>query len=139
MSDIIYHQSKLDRNYDLLLNIWGVDHFGYIKRLKSALTSLNPTKEYEFEIKLTALVNLMKNKKHIKMSKRSGNYITIRDVIEEVGVDVLRFMMISRNADKKIDFDFEIFLQKNKDNPTVSQTRLGHFQNCVGPIPQRKQ
>tara|TARA_Y100001978_G_scaffold118894_1_gene106015 strand:- start:72 stop:1784 length:1713 start_codon:yes stop_codon:yes gene_type:complete len=117
MSDIIYHQSKLDRNYDLLLNIWGVDHFGYIKRLKSALTSLNPTKEYEFEIKLTALVNLMKNKKHIKMSKRSGNYITIRDVIEEVGVDVLRFMMISRNADKKIDFDFEIFLQKNKDNP----------------------
>ena len=117
MSDIIYHQEKLEKKYDLLINIWGVDHFGYVKRLKSAIYAINSSKKFDFEIKLTSLVNLMKNNEKIKMSKRSGNYVTMRDVMNEVGTDVLRFMMISRNCDKKIDFDFEIFLQKNKDNP----------------------
>jgi len=107
MSDIIYHQNKIDRNFDILINIWGIDHSGYVKRLKNCLTELNKNKKFIFEIKLTSLVNLLEGKKTVKMSKRAGNYVTLRDVIDKVGVDVLRFMMISRNADKKIDFDFE--------------------------------
>ena len=117
MSDIIYHQNKIDRNFDTLINIWGVDHSGYVKRLKLALEALNPNKKYNFEIKLTSLVNLIEGEKKKKMSKREGNYITLRDVVKEVGADVIRFMMISRNADKKIDFDFDLVLSKSKDNP----------------------
>jgi arginyl-tRNA synthetase len=100
-----------------MINIWGADHSGYVKRLENAIGAVNRSKKYNFEIKLTALVNLLENKKIIKMSKRQGNYITMREVAGKVGIDVLRFMMISRNADKKIDFDFEIVKQKSKDNP----------------------
>ena len=117
MSDIIYHQNKIDRGFDTLINIWGIDHSGYVKRLKVALEALNEQKKYIFEIKLTSLVNLLEGTKKLKMSKRKGNYVTLRDVVEEVGSDVLRFMMISRNADKKIDFDFDLVQSKSKDNP----------------------
>ena len=117
MSDIIYHQNKVDRNYDLLINIWGIDHSGYVTRLKNAINQLNKNKSFSLVVKLTSLVNLLEGRKAVKMSKRSGNYVTLRDVVEKVGVDVLRFMMISRNADKKIDFDFEIVKSKTKDNP----------------------
>ncbi|MAZ07499.1 MAG: arginine--tRNA ligase [Rickettsiales bacterium] len=117
MSDIIYHQKKIDRKFDTLINIWGVDHSGYVMRLKNALSAINKIKEYTFEIKLTALVNLMENNKTIKMSKRSGSYITLRDVLEKVGSDPLRYMMISRSPDKKIDFDLKAVLEKTKDNP----------------------
>ncbi len=115
MSDILYHIQKIEQNFDILINVWGVDHFGYVKRLKNALSAINK-KKVELEIKLTSLVNLMKNKQKLKMSKRQGNYITMRDVIDKVGVDALRFMMISRNSDKTIDFDFELLQKKNKDN-----------------------
>ncbi len=117
MSDILYHQEKIDRNFDVLLNIWGIDHSGYVKRLTNALYSLNKKKNFNFEIKLTALVNLIEEKKIVKMSKRKGNYITLREVVDKVGADVLRFMMVSRNADKKLDFDFEILKMKTKENP----------------------
>ena len=117
MSDIIYHQSKIDKNYDILLNIWGIDHSGYVKRLENALKELNIKKTYSFEVKLTSLVNLLEGKKTMKMSKRDGNYVTMREVVDKVGSDALRFMMISRNVDKKIDFDFEIVKSKSKENP----------------------
>ncbi len=117
MSDIIYHQNKIDRGFDTLINIWGIDHSGYVKRLKLALETLNPKKKYNFEIKLTSLVNLIEGTKKKKMSKREGNFITLRQVVGEVGSDVVRFMMISRNADKKIDFDFDLVLSKSKENP----------------------
>ncbi len=117
MSDIIYHQNKIDRHYDTLLNIWGIDHSGYVKRLKNALEELNKKKKFNFEIKLTSLVNLLEGDQIVKMSKREGKYVTLRDVVKIVGADVLRFMMISRNADKRIDFDFEIIKSKSKDNP----------------------
>ena len=71
MSDIIYHSTKIDRKYDLLLNVWGIDHSGYVKRIKNAITSLFGN-DFEFNIELTALVNLIQNKKPIKMSKRKG-------------------------------------------------------------------
>ena len=117
ISDIMYHQNKIERNFDFLINVWGVDHSGYVKRLKNAIKELNRDKLFVFEVKLTALVNLLERKKAVKMSKRAGSYVTLRDVVDKVGVDVLRFMMISRNADKKIDFDFEIVKNKTKDNP----------------------
>ncbi len=116
MTDILYHLDKIDRKFDILVNIWGADHFGYVKRLKAAINNLSK-KKVSFEIKLTSLVNLIKNKQKLKMSKRSGNYITMREVLKEVGIDNLRFMMISRNADKSIDFDLESLIKKNKDNP----------------------
>ncbi|MAZ46765.1 MAG: arginine--tRNA ligase [Rickettsiales bacterium] len=116
MSDLLYHTNKIKRKFEILINIWGVDHFGYVKRLKSALSSLVKD-DYILEIKLTSLVNLIKKGEKLKMSKRKGNYITMREVTKEVGVDALRFMMVSRNADKTIDFDFDTLKNKNKDNP----------------------
>ena len=117
MTDIIYHQKKVDKKFDILLNIWGSDHSGYVKRLQSAIEQLNKKANYIFEIKLTSLVNLLNGKQVVKMSKREGNYVTLREVVERVGPDVLRYMMISRSVDKKIDFDFEIVKSKSKDNP----------------------
>lgn len=117
MSDILYHQNKLDRKFDVLINIWGADHFGYVKRIKSALSAINKNINYEFQVKLTSMVNLLKKKEKIKMSKRSGNYITMREVLEKFGPDILRFMMISRSAEKNIDFDYDLLIKKSKDNP----------------------
>ena len=116
MSDLLYHTDKIKRKFEILINIWGVDHFGYVKRLKNALSELIKD-DYILDIKLTSLVNLIKKGEKLKMSKRKGNYITMREVTKEVGVDALRFMMISRNADKTIDFDFDSLKIKNKDNP----------------------
>ncbi len=116
MSDLLYHKDKIKRKFQILINIWGVDHFGYVKRLKNALSELIQD-DYVLDIKLTSLVNLIKNGEKLKMSKRKGNYITMREVTKEVGVDALRFMMISRNAEKTIDFDFDSLKIKNKDNP----------------------
>ncbi len=107
MTDIIYHQKKIDKKFDILLNIWGSDHSGYVKRLQSAIEQLNKKANYIFEIKLTSLVNLLNGKQVVKMSKREGNYVTLREVVNKVGPDVLRYMMISRSVDKKIDFDFD--------------------------------
>ena len=116
MSDLLYHSDKIKRKFQILINVWGVDHFGYVKRLKNALSELIKD-DYILDIKLTSLVNLIKNGEKLKMSKRKGNYITMREVTKEVGVDALRFMMISRNSDKTIDFDFDSLKIKNKDNP----------------------
>ncbi len=116
MSDLLYHTNKIKRKFEILINVWGVDHFGYVKRLKNALSKL-VNNNYTLEIKLTSLVNLIKKGEKLKMSKRKGNFITMREVTKEVGVDALRFMMISRNSDKTIDFDFDSLKIKNKENP----------------------
>ena len=116
MTDIIYHLNKVERGYDILLNVWGADHSGYVKRLTNATLQLSK-KKIKFKIFLTGLVNLYNNEKLLKMSKRSGNYLTLKDVYNEVGSDALRFMMISRDARSTIDFDFKSVQEKNKDNP----------------------
>ncbi len=128
MSDIIYHSKKINRSYDILLNIWGVDHSGYVKRLKNAVSALFDEK-INFNIQLTSLVNLLENKKPVKMSKRKGKFITLREVIKDVGKDVIRFMMISRKADKVIDFDFDIVKQQTKDNP-IFYVKYAHARCC---------
>ena len=116
MSDIIYHEEKINNHYDILINIWGIDHSGYVSRLKNAMNVIK-SRDFDFHIKLTELVKLIKNKKSLKMSKRAGVYITLREVIEEVGKDALRFMMISRSSDKIIEFDFDLIKKKTKENP----------------------
>ena len=116
MSDIIYHKNKIGKKYDSLINVWGEDHSGYVARLKNAITVMFE-KKVKIDVKLTSLVNLIKNNKPIKMSKREGTYITLREVLNEVGKDVLRFMMVSRSSEKVIDFNFDIVKSKTKENP----------------------
>lgn len=116
MSDIIYHAEKIKRNFDQIINIWGVDHHGYVARVKNAMCALYGSK-INLKIILTALVNLTKNNKVLKMSKRKGTFITLKEVLEEVGKDNLRFMMISKSQDKVIDFDFDLITLKSRENP----------------------
>ena len=128
MSDIIYHESKIKKNNDILINIWGIDHSGYVSRIKNAISMMFGD-EFEFKIKLTALVNLIKDNKSLKMSKRDGVYITLREVLDEVGKDALRFMMISRSSEKIIDFDFDLVKLKTKENP-VFYVQYAHARCC---------
>jgi len=114
--DIAYHSHKLKRNYDHLINILGVDHAGYIKRITAAVKALSNNKS-NLICKVSQLVKLLKNNQPLKMSKRSGDYITVEDLVNEVGKDATRFMMLSRSNDVELDFDFEKVTEKSKDNP----------------------
>lgn len=114
--DIAYHYDKLKRGYKKMILELGVDHAGYQKRLKSAVSALS-NDEADITIILHQLVNLMENGEPVKMSKRSGNFLTTRDVVERVGKDVLRFIMLTRKNTEKIDFDFAKVKEQTKDNP----------------------
>ena len=115
-SDIAYHYDKAVRGYDELINIWGADHAGYIKRLEAALKALE-FKNIRLTVKLCQIVNLINENKVIKMSKRKGNFILLNDVIKHIGKDSLRFFMLIRKNDAHLDFDFEKCLTENRDNP----------------------
>ncbi len=128
MSDIIYHGKKIDKKYDILINIWGKDHSGYVARLENAIKSVF-NQDFKLIVKLAALVNLIKDNKVLKMSKRQGNYITLRDVLKDVGKDALRFMMISRSSEKVLDFDFDLVKSRTKDNP-VFYVQYAHARCC---------
>ena len=126
-SDVAYHKNKLDRNFDYLINILGADHAGYIKRISSSVEALSKTKE-KLICKVSQLVKLIKNKKPFKMSKRKGDYITVDDLINEVGKDATRFIMLNRSSDVELDFDFDNIIEKSKDNP------LYYVQYCYARI-----
>ena len=115
-SDIAYHAHKINRNFDILINILGSDHAGYIKRITSAVKAISKNK-IDLVCKVSQLVKLSKEGKPFKMSKRKGDYITVEDLIEEVGRDSVRFMMLSRSNDVELNFDFEKVTEKSKDNP----------------------
>ena len=115
-SDVAYHYTKLNRNYDVLINILGADHAGYTKRITSAVEALSGEKN-KLICKVSQLVKLIKDGKPFKMSKRKGDYITVEDLINEVGKDATRFIMLSRSSDVEIDFDFDKVKEKSKDNP----------------------
>ena len=115
-SDVAYHNNKLDRNFDLLINILGADHAGYIKRITSVVEALSGSKN-KLICKVSQLVKLIKDGKPFKMSKRKGNYITVEDLISEVGKDAARFIMLNRSSDVELDFDFTKVKEKSKDNP----------------------
>ena len=115
-SDVAYHNTKLKRNFNILINILGADHTGYIKRITSVVEALSGEKN-KLICKVSQLVKLIKDKKPFKMSKRKGDYITIEDLINEVGKDATRFIMLSRSSDAEIDFDFDKVKEKSKENP----------------------
>ena len=115
-SDVAYHKNKLDRKFDHLINILGADHAGYIKRISSSVDALSNSKG-KLICKVSQLVKLIKDKKPFKMSKRKGDYITVDDLIKEVGKDATRFIMLNRSSDAELDFDFDNVIEKSKDNP----------------------
>lgn len=114
--DIAYHKNKVDRGFDLLIDILGADHGGYVKRMKAAVAALSDEK-VPLEIKLCQLVRLFKDGAEFKMSKRAGTFVTLRDVLDEVGPDVTRFTMLTRKNDAPLDFDFTKALEQAKENP----------------------
>ncbi|MDG1431653.1 MAG: arginine--tRNA ligase [Paracoccaceae bacterium] len=114
--DIAYHYDKVTRGYDALIDIFGADHGGYVKRMKAAVSALSDSKT-PLDIKLTQLVKLYKNGEPFKMSKRAGTFVTLRDVVEQVGPDVARFVMLTRKNDATLDFDFDKVLEQSRDNP----------------------
>ena len=115
-SDVAYHKNKLDRKFDQLINILGADHAGYIKRITSSVEALSNSKE-KLVCKVSQLVKLIKNKQPFKMSKRKGDYITVDDLISEVGKDATRFIMLNRSSDVELDFDFDNVVEKTRENP----------------------
>ena len=115
-SDAAYHNNKVERDYDRLINIFGSDHTGYVKRITSVVEALSGEKE-KLICKVSQLVKLIKDGKPFKMSKRKGDYITIEDLVGEVGKDATRFIMLNRSSDVELDFDFAKVKEKSKDNP----------------------
>ena len=114
--DIAYHFDKVDRKFDQLIDVFGADHGGYVKRMKAAVSALS-NDEVKFDIKLTQLVKLFKNGEPFKMSKRAGTFVTLRDLVDQVGSDVTRFVMLTRKNDAPLDFDFDKVLEQSRDNP----------------------
>ena len=126
-SDVAYHNNKLNRGHDVLINILGADHAGYIKRITSVVEALSGDKN-KLICKVSQLVKLIKEGKPFKMSKRKGDYITVEDLISEVGKDATRFIMLNRSSDVELDFDFAKVKEKSKDNP------LYYVQYCFARI-----
>jgi len=114
-ADLAYHFQKA-QSADALIDIWGADHAGTVKRIKAAVAALTEGRT-PFDVKLVQMVRLLRNGEPVKMSKRSGNFVTLADVVEEVGKDVVRFTMLARKADAQMDFDFAKVVEASKDNP----------------------
>ena len=125
--DVAYHENKLNRKYDTYINILGADHAGYIKRITASVEALSGEKN-KLVCKVSQLVKLIKDGKPFMMSKRKGDYITVEDLIDEVGKDATRFIMLNRSSDAEIDFDFDKVKEKSKDNP------LYYVQYCYARI-----
>ena len=115
-ADIAYHKTKIERGFEILIDIWGADHGGYVKRMQAAVAALSGGKAV-LDVKLCQLVKLMRGGEPIKMSKRSGDFVTLREVVDEVGVDAVRFMMLFRKNDAVLEFDLARVIEQSKDNP----------------------
>ncbi|MBF0754431.1 arginine--tRNA ligase [Jeotgalicoccus nanhaiensis] len=128
MPDIAYHYDKVERGYDKLINLFGADHHGYINRLKASLGALgeNPDK---LEIQIMQLVRLIENGEEVKMSKRTGKAVTLRDLIDMIGVDAARYFMIMRSTDTHFDFDLDLARSESSDNP-VYYAQYAHARIC---------
>ncbi len=115
-SDIAYHDEKYERGFDRVIDVWGADHHGYIKRIDAAVVATGRKSE-QFEVILVQLVNLLRGGKPVQMSTRAGEFVTLKDIVDEVGTDAARFMFLSRSYDSGLDFDLELAKQKSSDNP----------------------
>ncbi|MFZ2080089.1 MAG: arginine--tRNA ligase [Xanthobacteraceae bacterium] len=123
-SDIAYHRSKLERGFRTMIDVWGADHAGYIKRMQAAVAALSDRRA-ELDVKVVQLVKLLRAGQPIKMSKRAGEFVTLREVVDEVGRDPVRFMMLFRKNDAVLDFDLVKVLEQSRDNP-VFYVQYGH-------------
>lgn len=126
-ADMAYHYQKAGKA-DMLIDIWGADHAGTVKRIKAAVAALTDGKK-PFEVKLVQMVRLLRGGEPVKMSKRAGNFVTLADVVNEVGKDVVRFTMLTRKADAQMDFDFAKVVEASKDNP-VFYVQYAHARIC---------
>ena len=115
-SDIAYHKTKFDRGFRDMIDVWGADHGGYIKRMRAAVKALSGG-EADLDVKIVQLVKLMRGGVEVKMSKRAGEFVTLRDVVDEVGRDAVRFMMLYRKNDAALDFDLAKVIEQSRDNP----------------------
>ncbi|MEW6264386.1 MAG: arginine--tRNA ligase [Thermodesulfobacteriota bacterium] len=127
-SDIAYHRDKFTRGFDLVINLWGADHHGYVPRMKSAVEALGYSSD-QLQILLVQLVNLLRGGQPVAMSTRAGQFVTLREVVEEVGVDAARFMFLTRNSDSPLDFDLEAAKKQSAENP-VYYVQYLHARIC---------
>ena len=139
-SDMAYHRSKLDRGFHSLIDVWGADHAGYIKRMQAAVAALKGNSAAELDVKVVQLVKLLRAGQPVTMSKRSGEFVTLREVVDEVGRDAVRFMMLFRKNDAVLDFDLAKVIEQSRDNP-VFYVQYGHargqsiFRNARAAFP----
>jgi arginyl-tRNA synthetase len=115
-ADVAYHRSKFERGFASMIDVWGADHGGYVKRMQAAVRAVSQGSA-ELDVKLCQLVKLLRGGEPVKMSKRSGDFVTLREVVDEVGRDPVRFMMLYRKNDAPLDFDLAKVLEQSKDNP----------------------
>ena len=127
-ADLAYHLDKYRRGYAILIDVWGADHGGYVKRMQAGVKALSDG-EASLDVRLCQLVNLMDEGRPLKMSKRAGRIVTLRDVVEEVGRDVVRFIMLTRKNDAPLDFDLAKVTEQSKDNP-VFYVQYAHARIC---------
>ncbi|MBI4619801.1 MAG: arginine--tRNA ligase [Desulfobacterales bacterium] len=127
-SDIAYHKDKLERKFDMIINIWGADHHGYVPRMESVIQALGEKKEM-LNILLVQLVNLMRNGQQVAMSTRSGEFDTLKEVVMEVGKDAARYFFLMRSSDSQLDFDLELAKKQNNENP-VYYVQYAHARIC---------
>jgi arginyl-tRNA synthetase len=138
-SDIAYHKNKFDRGFHNLVDVWGADHGGYIKRVQAAIKAVT-SGNAELDVKIVQLVRLLRGGEPVKMSKRSGDFVTLREVVDEVGPDAVRFMMLYRKNDAVLDFDLAKVIEQSRENP-VFYVQYGHarghsvFRNAREVVP----
>jgi arginyl-tRNA synthetase len=142
-SDIAYHKSKVDRGFATMIDVWGADHGGYIKRVQAAVRAVRAITNapvVDLDVKLVQLVKLLRGGEPVKMSKRAGEFVTLREVVDEVGKDAVRFMMLYRKNDAVLDFDLAKVIEQSRDNP-VFYVQYGHargrsvFRNAREVVP----
>jgi arginyl-tRNA synthetase len=127
-TDIAYHRDKFERGFANMIDVWGADHGGYIKRMKAAVEAISQGKG-ALDVKICQMVNLTEHGQPVRMSKRAGTFVTLRDVIDKVGKDVIRFIMLTRRNDAQLDFDFAKVTEQSKDNP-VFYVQYAHARIC---------
>jgi arginyl-tRNA synthetase len=138
-SDIAYHKSKVERGFENLIDVWGADHGGYVKRMKAAVAAVSGGNA-ELDVKIVQLVKLLRDGEPVKMAKRTGDFVTLREVVDEVGRDAVRFMMLYRKNDAVLDFDLAKVKEQSRDNP-VFYVQYGHarghsiFRNAAEAVP----
>src|SRR5699024_1902650 len=127
--DIAYHKDKLERGFDKIITVWGADHHGYVPRMEAAIQALGYPKE-KFSVSIIQLVNLFENGERVRMSKRTGKAVALRELVEDVGVDAVRYIFTMRSNDSPLDFDIDVAKKQSNENP-VYYVQYAHARICT--------